>query len=248
MRHIRSMYWNNIHPDIIAQQKRVLNALGHDLAQEEATGVAHGVWLTRTMESLGADDAILFLDIDCLPLNAAIVERAFARAEAGAIFGVAQTASHLPNRHFVYAGPTFLALTKKTWDALGRPSLAVDPGHDAAMLLSEAAVANGVPLEIVQPNYVAIPRWPLGDYGCLGIATVYGGEIFHLFESRQERGFRWAIDYVAECVIAKKPIDYVAMHERLNSFAMRAQRWGTKMRERFMRAARRGFLPRRRAA
>lgn len=236
MRHIRSMYWSNIHPSIVAQQRRVLRALGYEITQDEATGVHHGLWLNRSVEAIGEDDAILFLDIDCFPLRRDIVERAFAAAEHGVIFGVAQTANHLPNRDFMFAGPTYLCLTKHTWTKLGRPPLTTDETHDVAMRLSEVAVAQGTPLDLLMPSFVCVPKWPLADKGCLGVATFYdGGAVFHLFESRAERGYRWAIDYVADCVVEQRPIDYKLLHTHLNSLRMRCRRWSAKRVERMKR-------------
>jgi hypothetical protein len=218
------MYWNNIDPLIIAGQRRVFEKLGYDIVQCEATGTHHGDWLDRMMEASQPDDALLFVDIDAFPLDRAMVERAFAAAEAGRIIGVAQAANHLADRDFIYAAPAFLSLSRATWERIGRPPFAHDAEADAAMRVSRAAAVHGVPVELIFPNYVAVPRWRLGGKGCLGYGTFYGdGGIFHLFYARRSRhaGLRLIFDHVVERVLAGQEIDYVALYERINSTRFR---------------------------
>lgn len=89
MRLVKSMYWNNIDPQMVRRQKEALAALGLQVEQCEKTGMAHGIWMDQVLEQLGPQDLVLFLDIDCIPLGAGVVERAFDAAAAGRIFGPA---------------------------------------------------------------------------------------------------------------------------------------------------------------
>lgn len=224
MRRLVSMHWNNIDPAIVEGQRRAFAALGHAIAQTDATGTAHGAWIDSVLATAQPDDVFLFVDIDALALTSAIIERAFAAAEAGRVFGVAQTANHVPDRDFVFVGPAFLCLSRRCWDALDQPSATVDAEHDVGMRISRAAVTRGVPLELLYPNYVAVPRWRLSNKGCTGFGTFYGeSSVFHLFEARRTRraGLRQIFDYVVDRVVAGKEIDYVALYRHMHSAGYR---------------------------
>ena len=109
-RYIRSMYWTNIDAAIPALQKQVFQHLGFEIVQDEVTGVQHGDWMDKVLSELGEDDSVLFVDIDCIPLSRTPVVAAFKSAEAGQIYGSAQTANHMPDSQLIYAAPSFLGL------------------------------------------------------------------------------------------------------------------------------------------
>jgi hypothetical protein len=219
MRHVRALYWKNVDPTIVDLQAKVCASLGVPLVQEEHTGTLHGAWLDATLQALGPDDSILFLDIDCIPLDRDIVERAFAAAEAGRIFGVAHVAMHI-DPAFLYPGPMFVALTRATWERIGSPSLLPDAKHDVGGQLMSGAQAHDVPVDMIYPNFVAVPKWPLAGHGATGMATFYDSKVFHLFRSRRDQGYRIAFEHVARCVIENRPIDYIWLHKKLNSLSV----------------------------
>lgn len=224
MRRIVSMYWNNIDPAVVEGQRRVFAKLGYPIAQSDATGTAHGAWIDSVLRDAADDDVLLFVDIDAFPLDAAVIERAFAAAEAGRVFGVAQTANHLPERDFLYAGPAFLCFSRRCWNALGRPSAVPDDANDVAMRLGKAASAHDIVTELLYPNFVVVPRWRLGGMGVTGYGTFYGnGSVFHLFEARRTRraGLRQIFDHVVARVTAGEEIDYVALYEQVHSARFR---------------------------
>jgi hypothetical protein len=224
LRRIVSMHWNNIDPAVVEGQRRVFDKLDYALAQADATGTAHGAWIDSMLAAAQPDDVLLFVDIDAFAVNRAVVERAFAAAETGKIFGVAQTANHLPDRDFIYAGPAFLCLSRRCWEAIGRPSATVDASNDVGMRIGREAVAHGVSMELLYPNFVALPRWRLGGKGVTGYGTFYGeGSVFHLFEARRTNraGLRQIFDYVVERVVAGEEVDYVALHEQVRSARFR---------------------------
>lgn len=231
MRHVRAMYWNNIAPRMVEGQAAALAALGCAFRQDEASGTPHHVWIEATLAALAADDVVLFLDIDCIPLDRAVVARAFAAAEAGRIVGLAQAANHL-DAGFIYAAPSFLALARATWDALGRPSFAADSRFDVGARLTASAEAAGVAVDLLWPSFTLVPRWPLATRGCYGIGTFYEGSVFHLFQSRHETAYAEAFDTVARAVAEGRPIDYLALHARTNSAAMRRRNVAAEIRRR----------------
>jgi hypothetical protein len=243
MRTIRSMYHNNIDHRLRTTQAEVLAALGYPLVQDDATGVAHGQWLTETLAKLGPDEVILFLDIDCIPLEREIVEQALQAAEAGHVFGAAQAANHLdPN--FIYAAPMFLAVSRRTWERLARPSLVVDSDFDSGGRLTAAARAAGVAVDLVWPSFTLHPRWLLGNRGCYGIGTFYDGRVFHLFRSRKADGHVAAFVEVGRSVVDGRPIDYLGLYRRSHSLSVKlANLLGPPARE-LRRFRRRFFRPR----
>ena len=226
---IVAMYWRNVDPDIVAAQARVFAHLGYAIDQRERDGVAHGDFLDAFMMELAEDDAALFVDIDCFPLNREIVARAFAAARAGKIFGCAQASNHIDPDH-VYVAPMFMAISKRVWDALGRPSFRPDKMHDVAQNLDTVARAAGVPIEALYPWGAIVPKWRLADFGLFGIGTFYQGGVFHLFESRRTP-FAFILRDVAAAVLADRPIDYAALMRRaletrgLDKWARRRTRW-----------------------
>jgi hypothetical protein len=203
-----SMHWNNIDPAIIDGQRRVFESLGLPLRQVNADRVRHGPWMNSVLEDLGAGDTVLIFDIDAFPLNSAIVERALAVADAGGVFGLAQTANHRPTRDQIYAGPMCLAVSIATWQALGRPDMKSSDRLDAGQALSVAAMAAGRPIELLYPTNCISPRWPLANRGVFGIGTFYGdNEVFHLFESREQRNLE-LFQAVVDDVVAQAPLRF----------------------------------------
>jgi hypothetical protein len=226
---IVALYWDNIDPRVVEAQRAVFAHFGYAIDQRERTGLNHGNFLDAYMAELGPDDAALLTDIDCFPLNKDIVARAFAAAREGAIFGCAQSTNHIdPDRLFV--APMFMAISRKTWDALGRPSFRPDAQNDVAQRLNDIARERGVAIEMLYPWGAIVPKWRLGDVGLYGLGTFYRGGVFHLFESRWTP-FAFLLFDVAEAVLADREIDYSAlMTKALNTrgsqkWARRFARW-----------------------
>ena len=229
MNRIVALYWDNIDRRVVQAQRDVFAHFGYAIEQRERTGVGHGEFLDAYMAALAADDVALLMDIDCFPLNAEIVERAFAAAREGRIFGCAQSSHHVdPDR--LYVAPMFMAISKATWEALGRPSFKPDADHDVAQRLNEVAQARGVAVEMLYPLGAIVPKWRLGDVGFYGLGTFYRGGVFHLFESRHTP-FAFLLHEVADAVLHDRPIDHVALMARAletrgsQKWARRLTRW-----------------------
>ncbi len=229
MNRIVSMYWDNIDRRVVDAQRRVFDHFGLSIDQQERTGANHGDFLDEYMEGLGEDDVALLMDVDCFPLNREIVDKAFGAAREGRIFGCAQSSNHIdPNR--LFAAPMFLAISRRTWDMLGRPSFRKDAQNDVAQRLNGIAAAAGVPIEMLFPWACIVPKWRLADVGLYGIGTFYKGGVFHLFESRRTP-YAFILYDVAEAVLNDREIDHLALvrkalplykHER---WARRMTRW-----------------------
>ena len=229
MDRIVSLYWDNIDPRVVEAQREVFDHFGLVIDQRERTGLDHGDFLDGYMAEIGEDDVALLVDIDCFPLNREIVERAFAAAQAGRIFGCAQSTGHVdPDRLFV--APMFMTISRRTWEGLGRPSFRPDSSHDVAQRLNEVAAAAGVEIEMIYPWGCIVPKWRLGEIALYGIGTFYRGGVFHLFESRKTP-FSYVLFDVAEAVLNDRPIDYIALMQKAlprwgnDRWARRFTRW-----------------------
>ena len=198
---------------------------GLAIDQRERTGVNHADFLDAYMGEIGEDDVALLVDIDCFPLNREIVDRAFAAARAGRIFGCARSTNHIdPDRIFV--APMFMAISRRTWERLGRPSFRPDSANDVAQRLNEIAKAAGVEIERLEPWGAIVPKWRLGDIGLYGIGTFYKGGVFHLFESRRSP-FGFLLFDVAEDVLHDRPIDYAKLMRKAGELRGDT-RWGRR--------------------
>lgn len=86
----------NARPEMVRLQKRVFAALDEPLKQVEDT-CSHGQFLTRTVRSnVDKVDAVVFFDLDCIPLKAGVIERAVRIAVQGnMLIGCAQQANYI---------------------------------------------------------------------------------------------------------------------------------------------------------
>ncbi|HQT47568.1 MAG TPA: hypothetical protein PLY97_10140 [Acidocella sp.] len=208
-RHIVALHWDNIDPRMVATQAEVFRHLGYTITQTCLNKLSHGVFLDRTLAEMGEDDLVLCMDIDCFPTNREIVEHAFDVAEAGGLIGCAQVSMHIdPMR--IFTAPCFLALSRRTWDGLGRPSFRPDAKGDVGQGVHDAALAAGVKVEYIRPWACALPKWNLANHMFYGIGTFYRGGVFHLYESRNSP-YAFLFYAVAEDVLAGRETDILAL-------------------------------------
>lgn len=196
----RSLYWNNVSPTILAGQRSVFKKLAIPLDQCLSDGMAHSDWMHQVIDLANPDEILVFCDIDAFPISKHAFEKAVACAGSGKIFGLAQTANHLPFRDSIYAGPMFLAFRKRTFLEIGSPSLQPTTEFDVAQMLTLVAIEKGVGVELTYPSCCLEPKWALSDRSVFGIGTFYGDtEFFHLFQSRQSAYIK-LFDLVAQDV------------------------------------------------
>ena len=226
MDRIVALYWDNIDPRVVEAQRKVFAHFGLSIDQRERTGVGHGDFLDAYMAEIAEDDVALLMDIDCFPLNRAIVDTAFDAAGQGRIFGCAQSSNHVdPDR--IFAAPMFMAIARRTWDQLGRPSFRSDANNDVAQRLNDVALAAGVGIELLYPWATIVPKWRLADIALYGIGTFYRGGVFHLFESRWTP-YSYILFDVADAVVNDRPIDYSALLRKA-LLQRGSQRWARRV-------------------
>jgi len=179
---VRTYYRSNISTDIITAQARVFAHLGIELIQSLDDNLTHAKWLDKTFAE--TEDLIIVCDVDAFPLNRTAFVAFIDLVRAGSVVGLEQVCNHL-GKSDSYAGPMFLGCTQQTYAATGRPSLAPTGDLDVGQSLTYAAQENGLPVEMIAPQFAIQPKWPLGNRGVFGIGTFYGElDFFHLFESR----------------------------------------------------------------
>ncbi|MBY0432321.1 MAG: hypothetical protein K2Q10_14080 [Rhodospirillales bacterium] len=129
-------------------------------------------------------DAMVLLDIDCVPLTDEAIPFMLAKAGEGAVVGAAQRANHIDNGGHIYAGPFCMAVHRRTWVELGSPSFVETPRGDVGEELTWTAEEKGVPVSLLWPSAVETPRWPLRGDRVFGTGTTYDSLFWHAFEIR----------------------------------------------------------------
>lgn len=149
-------------------------------------------------------DAILFLDIDCVPVSDKALELYLARALDGVLIGNAQRSGHIENNNHLFAAPSAAAISKETFEKIGRPSGMETSRGDVMEEYTYAAEKNGVKVELAMPTKYdrAVfrydwekdrrPYWTLEhNLPNYGLGTTYGSEdhgdlFWHNFQIRIE--------------------------------------------------------------
>lgn len=215
---ILSMYWNNIDPALVQAQADVFAHFGYDIIQEDRTGMDHFDWLTLKLRELPEGETVLFVDIDCVPTTRRAIEQAFAAAERGELYGVAQVANHIDKRH-VYVSPVFLCISQETWVRIGSPDAKEDRvlGNDSGQNLTRAAEQAGITIRKLMPTGCFKPMWNLADDGFYGIGTCYETGLFHLFQSRKRRKVKWFLE-ICEKICNGEQLNWMKLYKRYSSW------------------------------
>lgn len=189
---IASIFMSNIDQKLVELQKQVVQKynvsnIAHYHVYTEASPGHTMDKLVGMLEEKG-HDAIMFLDIDCLPLENNALNYFFERAYMGKLIGDAQRSNHIQNDQHVFCAPHNVTFTIDLYRKLGSPSF--NPNHrgDVAEELTFRAREANIPIEIVMPlGYDAPPirmawepkdsppYWDLADgMPKYGIGTTFG--------------------------------------------------------------------------
>lgn len=226
---IISMYWNNIAPEIRLKQKQVFDQMSYTIHQIEKTGQQHGEFLDEQLQAADADDILLFVDIDCIPLNPEIIREAIEFAKKGGIWGCSQVSNHLSDPTHEFIAPLFHAIQKKTWLKIGSPSYQRDGDNDVGQRITRHAQAYAIPMHFSKPEFSLIPKYRFKHGYPYGIGCFFQGGIFHLYESRRKE-FRPLFTQVCDAILCQRAIDYLDLtNQALDIEAKR--RWVTKLKK-----------------
>lgn len=180
-----SLYWDNIDPRIPEYQKKVMDMHNIPITQHKINGFDHGSWMDWVMLREEHTDVILFMDVDCVVVAKHNVESMLHQAHLGTLFGAAGASNHL-DKERDYAGAWFVGIPRNYWMALNQPSSKPSMYCDTAQNVTDAWRKYNLPLHIVNPNTVEVPKWDLPNKSlAYGIGTTYGDICYHLFESRE---------------------------------------------------------------
>lgn len=148
-------------------------------------------------------DAVLLLDIDCVPVDDRSIDTYLAYAYNGGLAGNAQRTNHLQNNQHVFAAPSASAITKETYNKLGCPSAKETERSDVLEEYTWEAEKAKIRVDLAMPlRYNESPKrydwegeqppyWALADnMPVYGIGTTYGdklGDLFyHQFQIRMD--------------------------------------------------------------
>jgi len=166
-------------------------------------GLVNATFAGRDFKKQLDHDAILFLDIDCIPLSDRAIDYYIERAYAGKVVGNAQRSNHIQNNQHVFAAPSALCLTAETFKKMGMPSAVETIRSDVAEEYTWEAEKINVPVDLIMPlrydnppmRYEwegnQPPYWALADgMPVYGMGTTYGDEkgdlFYHNFQIRME--------------------------------------------------------------
>jgi hypothetical protein len=189
---IASIFMKNIAEQTVALQQQVVKKFNK-------SNIAHYPVLTEanpgyTMDKLvdmlekRGHDAIMFLDIDCVPVAEDALDYFFEQAYSGKVIGDAQRSNHIENDQHVFCAPHNVTFTIENYRKCGNPSFMPNYRGDVAEELTFRARESNIEVEIVMPiRYDAPPirmdweskdlppYWDLADgMPKYGVGTTFG--------------------------------------------------------------------------
>jgi hypothetical protein len=200
-----SIFMRNIAPEMVQLQQKVVTKFNKSNIQHYSvlSDAPPGYTMDKLMDMMKDKnhDAIMFLDVDAVPVNDSALDYFFEQAYAGKIIGSAQRSNHIENNQHVFCAPHNITLTFDTYEKIGRPSFLPNYRGDVAEELTFRAEENGVPVEILMPIRFdappirmdwepkdAPPYWDLADgMPKYGIGTTFGKDgvdmFWHMYQS-----------------------------------------------------------------
>jgi hypothetical protein len=233
---IVSYYMENVDDRTVEYQKAVVNKFNKSNLPfyQVKANIRHGFFMDYFWKMNGVDvvsmsgqnimqqldhDVVLFLDIDCIPLNENAIDYYVQEASSGSLIGNAQRSNHIENDQHVFAAPSALAISKQNFVKIESPS-AIETGRsDVAEEYTWKAEELGVQVKLCYPlKYDAPPirmawekdtepYWALADgMPVYGIGTTFGnsdlGELFwhnfQIFQPGQQERFWTKCEEVLE--------------------------------------------------
>lgn len=204
---IISIYMSNVSDQVAYSQKTVVDKFNksgiqfyqfkhNELNDSDNAHVLHGRLLEGAIEFARKEnhDAILFLDIDCIPLSDFAIDYCFEQAYNGKLIGSVQRSNHIENNQHLYAAQSNFCFLIELYDRAGKPTLCPTNRGDTAEELTFRAEEIGAEVELFLPkcydappyffgweqNYV--PYWALADgMPYYGIGTTFANHLGDLF-------------------------------------------------------------------
>ncbi len=188
---------DNVPKKIIDLQKQIvtrLNTRNFNFLQMRTTA-SRGEAIDDALRHIDGD-VLIFLDIDCIPLNCDALPMLAEAAARGVLVGSVQKANHIQNGDHLYAGPFCMGISKALWNDLGQPSAQPTERGDVGEEFTYCCEKRGRSIQLIWPSDVEVPVWPLRAEIQFGYNTVYGGFFLHAFGIRHEANHE---RFVARC-------------------------------------------------
>jgi hypothetical protein len=195
---IASIFMSNVDKNTVILQKKVVEKFNKSQIQhyQVLTEANPGYTMDKLVEMLEkrGHDAIMFLDIDCVPVNDSALDYLFQEAYKNKVIGDAQRSNHIENEQHVFCAPHNVTFTTEVYHKCGNPSFMPNHRGDVAEELTFRARENNIEVEILMPMRYdappirmawekdAEPYWKLADgMPVYGIGTTFGKDDVEMF-------------------------------------------------------------------
>lgn len=184
---IYTLSWTNNDPRMIESHKKVFEHFNLPI-NYTFENLHHGQWMDHIFQTSDAD-ILIFFDFDCVPLSREAVEEAAEYAKNGYLVGNAQVTNCIPSKHDLFCGPNFLAINKKYYEQIGKPSCVNNHRSDIAQELTRAAIQHEKRIKMYFPLFFQSTSelsgiWRLSGYGYFGIGNIFDDKTYHLAQGR----------------------------------------------------------------
>lgn len=204
---IHTLCWKTLNPRVKEIHKKVMDHYEIPVNYWHET-TEPGPWMNRIMETVN-NDAFIFLDADCIPMNENALHEIIDYAKRGYIVGPAQVTNCIKAKHDYFCAPACLAITKEKYLALGRPNCGQNPRSDVGQEITRKAIEQEKKIKMYFPvGFDEVPAggiWRLSGYGYYGVGTNFDNKLYHLFQSRFDKNLD-LYEKTADKIIAGEPI------------------------------------------
>jgi len=164
-------------------QKKVFDHLGVDLNQFVGSS-RHPEFLDFIVNNMEFD-YFIFFDIDCIPLNANIIQYIMDIIDFDSIIGIEQQCNSNESINHIYAGPACFGISKKLYNELNRPSFGENSRSDVGEEITYICENLGKKVNFFKKTHSENEIWKLGDR-FFGHGTTYeNGLLYHQFQITQ---------------------------------------------------------------
>lgn len=186
---LHSFHWTNFNREVLAAHKRVMQHFNLNVQYTEAN-VPHGEWLDWVMGRAQCK-IVGIIEPDLIPLSRQIVLNSINLAyQMNSFVGCAQVSNHIPPAAHIFASPAFFFISTDCYQRMGKPSFLEMGRADVAEEVSYRAEEMGIHYRTLFPTHFEREPlegiWRLSSYGYYGIGTVFGNQVYHLFQSRYD--------------------------------------------------------------
>lgn len=174
--------------DVFGEFGVELEQVPFDIPKGRGKSSAYGRAIDGVLRACSNDDVVAIFDVDCIPLDEDSVPFLFGRANECVLVGCSQQANHF-EKSSPYASPACMAIRMSVFSRIGSPSFVPPARGDVGEAVTMAARGEGVPVFLLAPTSVEVPKWKVGE-SSFGLGTTYGlapgypDMFYHSFQSR----------------------------------------------------------------